>query len=231
MKKLKVAVAAFIALMAVATTACSGNDKNAVKAADDSTAQAQRVAPGPGEGFEPTTNIRYYIVDSIANGYELLKELEVTNRQMMTQYQQTLNAREAELNRLIQDAQHKQQTGAYLSQASADADARNIQQKGQAFQQLQISINDKINLLQLQQQQQFLDSIYSYLVEYNKDHHYDAILPKGDGMYFNPAMDITADILKGMNERYQSKNAPAKAEKAAPAAPAVPAAQPVPATK
>ena len=37
---------------------------------------------------------------------------------------------------------------------------------------------------------------------YNSTRGYDAILLKQAGLYFNPALDITDEIVKGLNSRY-----------------------------
>ncbi len=53
-----------------------------------------------------------------------------------------------------------------------------------------------------QQQQQLTDSIESFIKDYNKTKGYDAILLKAAGVYFNPALDITDEVVKGLNARY-----------------------------
>ncbi len=207
MKKLKVGVAALIALMAVATAACSGKENANEGGNNDSTATAARTVLNPGESFEPTTNIRFYNADSLAGNYKLLKDFEEANRAMMTQYQQTINARQNELQNLYNKMQQKQQTGAYLSQASMEADARELQQKDQAFQQLQMSIDQKVQLETMRQQAVFFDSIHNFLANYNREKHYDAIMPATAGVYYNPALDITQEMIQGMNAAYKGSGA------------------------
>ena len=46
------------------------------------------------------------------------------------------------------------------------------------------------------------DSIMNYIVEYNVTRKYDAILYKAAGVLFNPALDITKEIIVGLNKRY-----------------------------
>ena len=54
----------------------------------------------------------------------------------------------------------------------------------------------------LVQNQQLNDSIQSFIKDYNSSHHYDAILFKAAGVYFNPALDITKEVVEGLNGRY-----------------------------
>ena len=49
---------------------------------------------------------------------------------------------------------------------------------------------------------QLNDSIDSYIKDYNAKHGYDAILFKNAGVYFNPALDITNEVIEGLNARY-----------------------------
>ena len=60
----------------------------------------------------------------------------------------------------------------------------------------------------------FIDSLNNFLAEYNKTRHYDAILLYAPGELFNPALDITNDIIEGLNAKYKKAN-PAKAEETA----------------
>ena len=51
------------------------------------------------------------------------------------------------------------------------------------------------------------DSIQSFLRDYNKQKGYNIILSKaGDNiLYADPAMDITTDVVNGLNKRYKKK--------------------------
>ena len=46
------------------------------------------------------------------------------------------------------------------------------------------------------------DYIDNSLIEYNKTKKYDAILDRAAGLYFNPALDITDEVVKALNEAY-----------------------------
>ena len=54
----------------------------------------------------------------------------------------------------------------------------------------------------IQQQIQLTDSIEAFIKDYNRKKGYDAILFKAAGVYFNPALDITSEIIEGLNARY-----------------------------
>ena len=54
----------------------------------------------------------------------------------------------------------------------------------------------------MQMQKTIQDSIESYIKIYNAQKGYDAILMKAATLYINPALDVTDEVVKGLNERY-----------------------------
>jgi outer membrane protein len=51
-------------------------------------------------------------------------------------------------------------------------------------------------------QQSVNDSIQAFIKDYNASHGYDAILFKAATLYVNPALDITEEVIEGLNARY-----------------------------
>ena len=166
------------------------------------------------ESFEPTTNIRYYNMDSVMANYELVKTFNEANLRTMTELQNAQRSREGELNRLAASIQQKMQNNGYLSEASYNADVAELNKKQQAAQNYLGSLQQRAQEDALRQQEEFIDSLNNFLAEYNKTRHYDAILLYAPGELFNPALDITNDIIEGLNAKYKKAN-PAKAEETA----------------
>jgi Skp family chaperone for outer membrane proteins len=100
------------------------------------------------------------------------------------------------------------QNNGYLSEASYNADVAELNKKQQAAQNYLGSLQASAQEEALRQQKEFIDSLDNFLAEYNKAYHYDAILLDAPGQLFNPALDITNDIIEGLNARYKK---PAKA--------------------
>ena len=196
MKKTAFAAAA-VALFAMAT-ACSDKANNT----EATEAPAKKTAKAEGDSFAPTTNIRYYNMDSVMANYELVKTFNEANLRTMTELQNAQRSREGEL---------KMQNNGYLSEASYNADMNELNKKQQAAQNYLGSLQAKAQEEALRQQEEFIDSVNSFLAEYNKAHHFDAILLFAPGELFNPQLDITNDIIEGLNARYK-KAAPAKTD-------------------
>lgn len=134
--------------------------------------------------------------------YDLVKTFNETNLRTMTELQNAQTSREGELNRLASNIQQKMQNNGYLSEASYNADVAELNKKQQSAQNYLGSLQAKAQQEALRQQQEFLDSIDNFLADYNRTRHYDAILLYTPGELFNTALDITDDIVKGLNSRY-----------------------------
>lgn len=193
-------LAALAAGLLCGASACSNADNKAdEKKAEAPAAQAVKAE---GEAFAPTTNIRYYNMDSVMANYDMVKTFNEANLRAMTELQNAQRSRESELNRLASSIQQKVQSNGYLSEASYNADMQDLQKKQQNAQNYLGSLQQKAEMEAMRQQQQFLDSLNNFLNDYNKTRHYDAILIYAPGEVFNPALDITADVIAGLNSRY-----------------------------
>jgi lipoprotein len=195
----KFAFAATAAAAAIAFAACSGNEANKEDAAKEAT--PAKTAKVEGDAFAPTTNIRYYDMDSVMANYDLVKTYNETNLRATRELENAMQSRQSELQRMAASIQQKAQSNGYLSEASYNADMQDLQRKQQQAENYLGSLQQKAQAEALRQQQEFLDSINNFLVHYNSDKHYDAILIYSPGTYFNPALNITKDVIEGLNAR------------------------------
>lgn len=204
MKKFTLAVMSAVLVLA---SACSGKSSE-----NQSQETAKPVLTG--DSFEPTTNIRYYNLDTIMSQYNLCKDLNEVMMAKQTNIESEQRAKTAELQRMQQSIESKARNNGYLTEQSYNADMQNFQSKYDQAQRYIANLQQEAAIESASQQAQFLDSVNNYLALYNMTHHYDAILVKNVGDYFNPALDITADIVAGLNARY-GKTAKETADEAA----------------
>ena len=205
MKKTAYAAGALALMLAAASCAEKKPEKAPAEQAETKTVKVES------DSFQPTTNIRYYNMDSVMANYDLVKSFNESNLRTMTELQNAQRSREGELNRLAASIQQKMQNNGYLSEASYNADMAELNKKQQAAQNYLGSLQAQAQEEALRQQNEFLDSLDNFLATYNKAHHYDAILLYAPGELFNPALDITKDIVEGLNAAYKKAN-PAKAD-------------------
>ena len=72
--------------------------------------------------------------------------------------------------------------------------------------QLDQELSQKLSEMQAANNKQILDSLMNYLEEYNKTKNYDYILSGGEVLIGDEEHNITAEVLKGLNERYTGKS-------------------------
>ncbi|MCH5247872.1 MAG: OmpH family outer membrane protein [Muribaculaceae bacterium] len=193
----KTAIAAFTIALLTAT-ACSNKQAEQT----ESVSETQVSAVDPGEGFQATTNIRYVDLDSIGEHYYLAKDVQEFTLKTYAELDQAQRTRAAEIQRFAVQVDDKVKSNGYLSEASYNADMQKLQKMQTDAQNALQALQNKAERELAMQNQQLNDSIQSYLVEFNKTRHYDAILIKATGLYFNPALDITKEVIEGLNARY-----------------------------
>ena len=207
MKQLVIAVALLLACGA-ASTSCSGESSK--ESADTVKKEVKGVQKG--ESFTVTTNIRYVDFDTIMANYEYAKEQSKVLEQIAAQLQQYQTQLGSRLVQKQNEIQQKMQNNAYASEDQYKADMTVLQNLDQSSQVQYAKRAEADNARVAEIQKKVKAAIDEFVVEYNKDKKYDAILDKSAGLYFNPALDITGEIVKGLNEAYKNKKGDKKDE-------------------
>ena len=124
-----------------------------------------------------------------------MKELELDSRI------KALQRKAYELQRKVQD-RLMTPTTAQKKQQELGLEEQRIMQDKQIYELEIMEGNQKMSL-------EMLDSIKNYLSIYNKKYNYNIIIATdtigSSLLYFDKKMDITSDIVKGLNNRYISK--------------------------
>ena len=172
---------------------------------------ADKVKGGSGlpkaEAAAKGSEIAFVEVDSLATAYQFCidgqKELEAKHNN----FRQQLAAKERALQTAAEQFQKKYQSGGFTNEADfnkAQGALQNQQLQLQKFQeQLETQMAEATNAYQ----QTLRDSLNNFLKEYNKDRRYKMILSKsGDNMlYADKSLDITDEVINGLNKRYKKK--------------------------
>ena len=200
MKRMNFIVNGLSALAIVAAFAqCDGN-----KGADTATSNA---APAGGVS---DLKIAYVEIDSLLNNYNLCKDLNETMIKKQENVEVTLKEKMKDLDNEVRDFERKYQNNVFTPERAQQEQNRLIK-KRQDLEALQQRLmgelqqeNDK-NGIRLQ------DSIRAYLKDYNKEKKYSFIFSNqgfNNLLHADPALNITQEVLEGLNKRY----VPAKAE-------------------
>ncbi len=213
MKKIIFAVPAF-ALLASSFALSGCGDKG--KSDNDSVTNVRKEA----SAHEATTNIAFVNMDTVYSQYTLAKELNAESEKYATDHQRWANGQQQSLQNSLNTLQQKVQAG-QMTQAAAEAEYEQIMRRGQALDAEGQKRATATQELIAGNAKRVQDSIHNFLVDFNADHKYDAILSTdmtSPVLIYNPALDITAEVVSGLNARYKSAAPEApKAEEKAPA--------------
>lgn len=181
--------AAIVALfLATGLLSCNGGN-NAKPAATVSTT---------GNGLK----IAYVNIDTLQNNLEFFKAKKAEFDQKEKSIQQELSGMQQNLQNQYVALQKAAQAGT-LTQAEGEAKQRKLQQLQQDFQNKQSGYESQYTKELSDFNNELKKRLDDFLTKYNKDKHYDLILSDMEGgqiLLVNPSFDITADVIKGMNE-------------------------------
>ena len=150
--------------------------------------------------------IAYFEIDSVESQFNYYKEV---SNSIQAKAQQNNN----ELNQLKEvfasKYQELQKNGQRMSEAEVNARQQELQQMDKTFKSKEQMMNNEMQDESMKKLQDVKKKITDYLAEYNKSKGYAFILGNNSDMlsmyYKDTAYDITADLVKGLNELYKAK--------------------------
>lgn len=152
--------------------------------------------------IKSSLTIAYIDSDTLWENYEFVKdtkkELENLEMQMNNNYKAQGMAFKAEYENYLK-------TGASLTLSEQKKKEAALQQKQQSLMDLEKSLGDQISEKKLNKNIELQDSIFAYIKRFNQRPKYSFIFSKSriSGLLFaNDSLDITKNILNGLNETY-----------------------------
>lgn len=199
MKKIILAVPAFAIIASTfALTGCGDNGKSD----KDSVSNVRKEA----SAHEATTNIAFVNMDTVYSQYTLAKELNAESEKYATDHQRWANGQQQSLQNSLNTLQQKVQAG-QMTQAAAEAEYEQIMRRGQALDAEGQKRATATQELIAGNAKRVQDSIHNFLVDFNAVNKFDAVLSTdmtSPVLVYNPALDVTEEVVKGLNARYKS---------------------------
>jgi len=162
---------------------------------------------GPASANTATTRIAYVDIDSLESNSNYIK----VKKDEFKKHQEAMNAELARAEQQMEadaaDVQSKAQAGT-LTKPDYEAAQKRLGQMQQSYVTRKQALTEQLMKEQDDFNKDLKARLDSFLVDYNKDKHYDYILSYGAGsvLYGNKDLNITADVIKGMNERANAGN-------------------------
>lgn len=195
MKKFTLVALWAVAVVGLLTNCKSNNSGNTTKDASQSNTQ-----------ISSSFTAAWINVDTLINNYDMYfdmqKELEESGRKSEAE----LTTKSRDFEREATDFQNKVQKG-LVTRSQAEQLQQTLAGKEQELYRLRDELRAKIAEEQQVKLRLIQQSITDFLVEYNKSKGYHVILSSTFGgplLYGHPSLDITQDVLKGLNDKYSS---------------------------
>ncbi len=165
----------------------------------------EAVAAAPAEGALP---VAYLNLDSVLLNYQFAVE---ANDKLMSQQEDArlkLNTKANTLQREYVDFQRKLENNAFLSRERAESEQNKLVRKQQELQDLEAKLTNEIMQQNQELNLQLTDTLNSFLEQFNADGRFQIIFAntaKDNVLQAAEGYDITAEVVDGLNARYQKK--------------------------
>ena len=145
--------------------------------------------------------VAYIDLDSLQSSYEYYKILKAD----FEKKQAAGNNAVADMQRRFQArAMQLQQKGATMNQQEQEAAMKEINQMQQGLQAKKQELDNALYNDNSKMKEDILKKIQDFLKEYNKDGRYDYVFSYEPGLMFykDSALNITSDVINGLNNMY-----------------------------
>ena len=167
----------------------------------------QPAAAASGDGLK----IAYVEVDSLMTQYTFAKDYSVTLQKKSNNARNTLNQKGNSLQAAAANFQQKLNNNGFQSREQAASQQAAIERQQRDLQELQARLENELASETAKFNEALRDSLQNFLKVYNKDKKYDLILAKsGDNILIaDKKLDVTQDVINGLNKRYKPSAKPA----------------------
>ena len=167
----------------------------------------QPAAAASGDGLK----IAYVEVDSLMTQYTFAKDYSVTLQKKSNNARNTLNQKGNALQAAAANFQQKLNNNGFQSREQAASQQAAIERQQRDLQELQARLENELASETAKFNEALRDSLQNFLKVYNKDKKFDLILAKsGDNILIaDKKLDVTQDVINGLNKRYKPSAKPA----------------------
>ncbi len=154
----------------------------------------------------PALKIAYVDIDTLLTSYKLWIQLNEEMIRKEENVRATLNEKAKSLQSDFEEFERKLNNNAFATRERAESEQNRILKKRQDLEDLQERLSNELAIENNKNNVIFRDSINTYIKAYNKVKGYNVILSRiGDNiLYIDTDMNITHEIIEGLNARYDA---------------------------
>ncbi|MBR6001280.1 MAG: OmpH family outer membrane protein [Bacteroidales bacterium] len=175
-----------------------------------------------GDSAAVAGSIVFFNIDEVMDGYDMANDLRSVVENKIQGIQNEIDRRGNKLQKDINTFQDKINKGLLLPSV-AESQQKKLQQQQADYQNFVIKKQNEMAEEQQVMMNQILDAIKTYVDEYNIDRQYSMILATQGAVLPAPVvvgddiLDITSDILAGLNDEYVKSKSNGEVAEEAPA--------------
>ncbi len=150
--------------------------------------------------------IAYVDTDTLLAKYQYAIDME---KELLAYKDQQEKYARQQMEQFQKDYQNYLQTGSNLTLTQQQAKEEELKKRAEKMSTLEQELTAKIMERQMEENTKLLNAIFAFVREYNAaNQQFDIVMRKtfdaSPTLYLNPAMDITQEILDGLNEEYKN---------------------------
>lgn len=150
--------------------------------------------------------IAYFEMDSIEAHFDMVKDVKSELEGNEKEYNNSLSQLDLTYRRKIEEYRQKQPT---MTQADVERAQVELKQLEDMLRSRKQDIDSRYQDIWTKKQLSIKKEIEEFIAEYNKDKTYAYILANEPGIFYykDTSLNITPEVIKGLNEKYKSKKA------------------------
>lgn len=148
--------------------------------------------------------IAYIDVDSLLANYAFYQDLSEEMMRKEENYRLVLKEEANKLDKDVQDFQKKVQNNVYSSRERAESEQNRLLKRQQSLQEKSDKYSQELLNESNANAQKVSEAVDNYVKEYNKTKGYNLIISKASLMFADESLNITSEVLDGLNAQYKS---------------------------
>ena len=153
-------------------------------------------------------SIAYVNIDTLISEYQFFVDKRDQLNEKMGESEAELQIKSRNFEREVRDFQEQVNKG-LITRTKAQLLQQELAQKEQQLYATRDNIAQELSEEEQVMLRQGLDRIMKFLEEYNKEYDYKYVLSQTFGsqvLYADKSLNITRDVLNGLNEKYEKEN-------------------------
>jgi outer membrane protein len=148
--------------------------------------------------------IAYFEMDSVASGFDVVKELKTELAKKEASIQAEMDSKTNNIQDKLKRYQQQFEAGT-MTQPQYDAASVELKKLEEEMRNRKAQLDQDLNDFYVRRQSDIKSKIETYIKEFNKTKGYTYVLSDDPGLFYyrDTTLNITKEVIKGLNEMYK----------------------------